>query len=49
MYKNTSKTIIQSQFKSLLFGIHVSLRFPGGKFLINLGRQFYVRTTFSCM
>ena len=38
--------MFQSRFKSRLFGLHVSLRFSGTKFLINLRRQFRVRKLF---
>ena len=41
-------TVIQSRFKSLLFGLHISLRFSGSKFLINLRRLFLVHNFFSC-
>ena len=35
--------LVQSRFKSWLFGLHVSLYFPGNKFLINSRGQFRVR------
>ena len=41
-------TVIQSRFKWLLFGIHVSLRFSGSKLLIYLRRLFLVHKFFSC-
>ena len=41
-------TIIQLQFKSLLFGLHVFFAFFS-KFLIDLWRQFRRRKTFFCV
>ena len=42
-FKILSLYLIQSRFKSLLFGLHVFLRFSGSNFLINLRRQFRAR------
>ena len=42
----SDKPPVQSRFKSYLFGLHVSMRFSGSKFLINLRRQFRVRRIF---
>ena len=40
---SSQSCIIQSRFKSLLFGLHVFFAFFRNKFLINLRRQFRVR------
>ena len=45
-FKILSLYLIQSRFKSLLFGLHVFLRFSGSNFLINLRRQFRARKIF---